>query len=68
MKGPCYGCQKRQVGCHGSCAEYAEYAAEQRRANRWLEDKNRVMLKHSAARYDKCHGRYIYPKKGAEFK
>lgn len=22
---PCKGCEKRQVGCHSTCAEYAEW-------------------------------------------
>ena len=25
MTPPCYGCDKRHVGCHGGCAEYAAY-------------------------------------------
>ena len=28
-KSPCYGCEKRQIGCHANCAEYAGYRAEQ---------------------------------------
>lgn len=23
--GPCRGCRKREVGCHGKCPEYAEW-------------------------------------------
>ena len=25
MTPPCYGCDKRHVGCHGGCAEYKAY-------------------------------------------
>ena len=24
----CYNCQRRHVGCHGQCADYAAYKAE----------------------------------------
>jgi hypothetical protein len=27
---PCYGCEDRQVGCHGSCERYAKYHKENR--------------------------------------
>lgn len=27
---PCKDCDKRQVGCHGSCEEYTEYLAKRR--------------------------------------
>ena len=27
---PCKGCEKREIGCHGSCREYGEYKKEHR--------------------------------------
>lgn len=24
-KPPCYGCERRELGCHGRCAEYAAW-------------------------------------------
>lgn len=24
----CYNCQRRHAGCHGQCADYAEYRAQ----------------------------------------
>lgn len=38
MKTPCYGCEERQVGCHGTCARYKAFQQEsyedwQRRAD-----------------------------------
>jgi hypothetical protein len=26
---PCYGCDKRHIGCHGDCKEYKERKAEE---------------------------------------
>lgn len=28
MKAPCYGCEKREVGCHVTCQGYKEFQAE----------------------------------------
>lgn len=28
MKAPCYGCEKREVGCHATCQGYKEFQAE----------------------------------------
>lgn len=28
MQAPCKGCKEREVGCHGSCDRYLEFAAE----------------------------------------
>jgi len=28
---PCYKCERRVPGCHGSCPDYAEYAEKNRR-------------------------------------
>lgn len=25
MKSPCYGCEKRAIGCHGSCEKYIAF-------------------------------------------
>ena len=28
-KSPCYECQRREVGCHGRCKDYKEYAKKE---------------------------------------
>ena len=36
VKSPCYKCEDREVGCHGKCEKYQEYAGitEEHRATR----------------------------------
>lgn len=34
MLSPCMGCSKRNVGCHSSCTEYAEYKTEVENVNK----------------------------------
>lgn len=38
-KNPCYMCENRHIGCHGSCSRYAEFRkiCEERSAQRELE-------------------------------
>lgn len=38
-KAPCMNCEKRKVGCHSKCKEYAEYDRQNRkkRAERMME-------------------------------
>lgn len=33
MKGPCFNCQDRRPGCHGSCEKYQEFRAAIKKAN-----------------------------------
>ncbi|MCX7773372.1 MAG: hypothetical protein N2376_09705 [Clostridia bacterium] len=28
---PCYGCKKRQIGCHASCAQYLAFDSENKK-------------------------------------
>lgn len=39
---PCKDCQKRQIGCHSQCTEYAEAVAEKDRAR---ADTERAKMK-----------------------
>lgn len=41
---PCKGCEKRSVGCHGTCAEHAEWAARVR------DDKEKIYQEKSRER------------------
>ena len=40
-KNSCYKCEKRQVGCHGSCEDYLAWRAEQ---DKVLENRTRERL------------------------
>lgn len=33
-KVPCYNCEKRFLGCHGSCEDYKKYIAEKEEVNK----------------------------------
>lgn len=33
IKSPCLDCEKRTVGCHGSCDEYKEYSKQNKEQN-----------------------------------
>lgn len=34
MKAPCYGCERREVGCHATCQGYKEFQAENEEAKK----------------------------------
>lgn len=38
MKEPCYQCEKREVGCHSQCEDYARMQEENRERN----DKRKI--------------------------
>lgn len=42
FKAPCFGCENRNVGCHGSCNEYAAYKikCETRNKNRIRDNEH----------------------------
>lgn len=42
MNAPCLGCEFRQVGCHGSCPQYAEYHKQCSEASRLRHQENAV--------------------------
>lgn len=50
---PCHGCTKREVGCHGKCADYAAFneknVSQRKSANseRYKESKARSFLEDS---------------------
>ncbi len=33
IKAPCFNCQNRQLGCHGSCQAYLDYDARNKQIN-----------------------------------
>ena len=43
-KAPCYGCQKRQLGCHSTCEEYLSFKAktEAARGEKYTENEIRT--------------------------
>ena len=43
----CYGCEKRQPGCHGSCEEYKQEQAEYKKQQDALKDSGRYTHAHS---------------------
>lgn len=48
MNPPCKDCEKRQVGCHGSCPDYAAYAQSRQE----LREKARLFKEVKFARDD----------------
>lgn len=43
---PCKGCEKRYIGCHGSCLDYHEWKTRREESNkrrREYHDANRFM-------------------------
>ena len=42
MHAPCYGCERRRVGCHADCEEYKAYNAE-REAIRAQRTQDRII-------------------------
>ncbi len=41
MKCPCRDCEKRKVGCHGTCPEYKEWAEENDRLRKQRQEIER---------------------------
>ena len=39
MNTPCKGCERREIGCHAKCKDYAEFKAELKKLN---EKRKRV--------------------------
>ena len=33
MKTPCKGCNRREIGCHAKCGDYAEFKVERAKLN-----------------------------------
>lgn len=33
MKTPCKGCERREIGCHAKCVDYAEFKKERAKMN-----------------------------------
>lgn len=55
---PCYGCDKRHVGCHSSCESYKEYQkkiAEQREAIRKKKDEEAILASVHVRALDKAN-------------
>ena len=48
---PCKDCQKREVGCHGNCTDYIQWAKEKR-------DLNNAVKKYKS---DSLGGKYFTP-------
>jgi len=57
MESPCFGCERRRVGCHGECEQYQAFARERaalREARRlqkeidgaWRRGRNRFRASH----------------------
>ncbi|MGJ0847446.1 hypothetical protein ACR77J_12215 [Tissierella praeacuta] len=40
MNKPCYGCQKRKVGCHSNCKDYFNHK-KKLEGNKALQESNR---------------------------
>ncbi len=34
INSPCHGCKEREIGCHGKCPRYAEFAASREAARK----------------------------------
>ena len=44
---PCFNCEKRHVGCHSSCEEYAEFKRnfmEQKEIKRKQEERQNIVV------------------------
>lgn len=41
MLSPCKDCERRKIGCHGSCPDYISYKEELDKANAILDEEHR---------------------------
>ena len=49
---PCLNCEKRHVGCHSSCEEYAEFKrnfSEQKEIERKQEERQNIVVNYILA-------------------
>lgn len=49
-KGPCYGCTRRKMNCHGSCKEYEEWLIYYQAIKDDLKDKRSLYVSDFALR------------------
>ena len=47
MKAPCKNCDKRLIGCHASCTDYADYRSEmdRKKQERHLAAKTEIAIR-----------------------
>ena len=60
---PCWKCPERHEGCHATCKEYIEYAAEVRKKKEFVIRENGIHEFPPTVKYKKSSGRYVVPTK-----
>ena len=58
MNAPCYNCENRCAGCHGSCADYKQFKAEKQATKRENEVET-YLIEHAM----KVHDKFVERKK-----
>lgn len=67
IKGPCVGCEKREMKCHSYCEEYKKYK-EQLEEIKVKQEKERLL---KDAEYEGIHRRghfYLHPRRTEKIK
>lgn len=60
MNVPCYGCERREIGCHSSCDDYMDFTVEKERkkeAEYQANLANGLATAYSRERYNRLSGR-----------
>ena len=58
---PCFGCEKRQFGCHSKCSEYAAYSKKNKERSEEVIKKKEisVALIENTRKQAKRSGKYL---------
>lgn len=63
----CKNCDKREVGCHGTCTEYQKWKENERNKNVWLSTMNSSYGSRSK-RYGYLYGDSVLKKRMGAYK